>query len=194
MADRSQNCCRTPCKTFLQYTVMFQLKFLNFHKVSSRSGAIIANVPTWSHLQQPVLCSRLQTWWGGYDGNSPSFSHILKLWILLWTLVHLAHSSAMLSWMAWPPGPLQASLHSCSGLQRSIATFPIPVPSFHTSSLIISGPHTSYHIPYPLPALTSLSCLYGDLGWLGFAMYVWSTAGPSQELVLCTGARAADQQ
>lgn len=78
VADRSQNCCRTPCKTCLQ--VMFQLKFLNFHEVSSRSGAVTATVPTWSGLQQPLLCSRLQTWWGGCDRNSPSFSHILKLW------------------------------------------------------------------------------------------------------------------
>lgn len=46
-AGTSQNCCRTPCKACLQYTVMFYLKFLNLHAVLSRSGAMTGNVPIW---------------------------------------------------------------------------------------------------------------------------------------------------
>jgi len=56
-AGTSQNCCRTPSKARLQYTVMFQFKFLNLHTVSSRSGDVTGNAPTRvASTAAPVVC------------------------------------------------------------------------------------------------------------------------------------------
>lgn len=63
-AGTSQNCCRTPCKACLQYTVMFQLKLLNLNAESSRSEAAARNVPTWVlSAAAPVVCQATDMLW-----------------------------------------------------------------------------------------------------------------------------------
>lgn len=146
-------------------------------------------LPGW-HLQQPLLCARLQTCWGTCDCSPPPFSRISKLrnrdkvspgeqqvysaglWFTLRTPLLCSHG--------WPI-PLVLSNPPCTHLQGSKG------PSLSSPFLLHLSTHHLHTLtsPHFLPHTSSPRCV-ASLGpgltgfWSGWALpcCAWSTAGP----------------